>query len=530
MKRIKITVFCGLFLISTGAFSQSNPVTNDSIRLTQAYVNLTLTKEYFEELPKKRLEKMLPFLNSELKSITDEKFIADNVGLYSFTKGLWYFNSSKFKYKYNDSLNRKMVLDLHSTFKKSLQNHNIAVGSDYYRMNEDPKNPFFEMMNYDMKSFVDHWMNLTYLKMDFSSLFNEEVYREFKKMYYNAQVLKVYRFKEMEAVANMYDFLFELHILKNQNDDFVDRQDDAVIRMNEFYVMNQKSHALAQYLQLHYFVYEKELSPLITIDLDALYFNFTKFKWLVSQNNYFQNDPFFKKEINAESINKLYEDFVKRYPHDYTHMESDVQSFLNIDVDLPVKYFFPNPAPIPSAKFFLPNYQTDLETLDEVAIHLEGVFNKAGYKDKLRYYYSIDGFALLSKLERFNKDGTEVSSNKRWVNVFGDGKFSYYQIFKSLFFEVSTEFRMFALVIASKNAKIGSQIMTAQVAQELLMHGYETLPEELKKKILNPKNLSVLVYHFHQNDIGEVPELDLSGNISAENYLKTAGLSEILQN
>ena len=496
MKQLSIVLILCFFTVGN---AQEKPVKNDSITLTQAFVNLTLTKEFFKELPRERTERILPFVYEELEGITSEEFRGQNKGLLDFTYGLYHLNDALFRYTYRDSIQRTLLVQLFQTLDKAIKFQNSAVEKDYYYMQITDKNPYHEMMNYGMQSFYDQWAAISDLKATFTRLFNQDVYAEFKKIFYNAKAFGTYRFDDMAYFAGLYNFNFELHVLHLGDAGYVDWRDSSFIHVNSQYDMEEKLHALAQYLQLYYFVFEEEVSLPEWYPVDSLHYYYHTFKGLISRWNYFEGDPFFQRELNEEIVEALYKKLQERYPSDYLHTEQRLDNSLSYAPEQPVKYFFPNPAPLPSARLFIPNYQEELSTLETVAAHLEGYLQKGGYKNKLRYYYSIDGFAVLTKLERFNKDGSRVNSDRRWVDVFGDGKFSYYQIFKSLFFEVSTQFRMFAFVIASKIVKVSSQPMTAQEAQELLMHGYDTLPEELREVVLNPKNLSVLVYHFHQN-------------------------------
>jgi hypothetical protein len=70
--------------------------------------------------------------------------------------------------------------------------------------------------------------------------------------------------------------------------------------------------------------------------------------------------------------------------------------------------------------------------------------------------------------------------------------------------------------------------MTAPFVGELLENSHPSLPGDLMGIELPKKKLTVLVYHFHQDDIGEVPMLDVSGEITAEDHLKKAGLTAII--
>ena len=125
--------------------------------------------------------------------------------------------------------------------------------------------------------------------------------------------------------------------------------------------------------------------------------------------------------------------------------------------------------------------------------------------------------------------GTGGQDGSEYTNLGGDGKFSYYEVFKSMFFSVESEYRMFAFIIASKSATMSNDEMSTGFAEQLLKNSYDTLPADLKNKILPNKTLSVFVYHFHQNDIGEVPELDISGKLTVKDHLKNAGLTQLIQ-
>ena len=124
-----------------------------------------------------------------------------------------------------------------------------------------------------------------------------------------------------------------------------------------------------------------------------------------------------------------------------------------------------------------------------------------------------------------------MSPDKRWnVTVAGNSKFSLYEVFKSIFFATESEFRIFALVISPKAAEIQSSPTTIGAMQDLLINSYSSLPKELETLVLPEKVLTILVYNFHQSDIGEVPMLDISKRLSVEDHLKKSGLSALLNN
>ena len=88
---------------------------------------------------------------------------------------------------------------------------------------------------------------------------------------------------------------------------------------------------------------------------------------------------------------------------------------------------------------------------------------------------------------------------------------------------------MFVLIVASNEVTFSNRGMSANFAGELLANSYETLPEDLKNKSSLNYNLTLLVYHFHQNDVGEVPMLDLAEKMTVREHLNSAGLSGLIR-
>ena len=66
------------------------------------------------------------------------------------------------------------------------------------------------------------------------------------------------------------------------------------------------------------------------------------------------------------------------------------------------KYFFPIPAPFPSAFRYINNYKPGLKKMKEVDDYLKVIFNGAGYKGHTQYYYVNSGYAMTTSLEAIN--------------------------------------------------------------------------------------------------------------------------------
>ena len=195
----------------------------------------------------------------------------------------------------------------------------------------------------------------------------------------------------------------------------------------------------------------------------------------------------------------------------------------------PVKYYFPIPAPFPSAYLYINNFKPGLTTMKQVDNYFKNVFNKKGYAGHLHYYYVQSGFALTTSLEKINKDGSPVSGSKRWsVSIGGNGSFSLYETFKSIFFTTESNFRIIALIISPNAASVQRSPSSIGAMQDLLTYSYPSLPKALEDFSLPQKTLTVLVYNFYQSDIGKVPMLDVSKRLTVKDHLGKSGLIPLL--
>lgn len=512
--------------IQLNAQDASQVFKNDSITLAQAYINLSLTKDYFDKLSDERLSKILPFETDELKSIKDSIFISENSTLFNFTYSLLYFNEAKLLFRSKSkTLERDILMQWHDHLKKAIAHYNL---SNYFTNGE---NVFYQLINFDEKLYDELRWNINALKKEFTPYFNTDIYPDFKRLFYKAKRSKTYDFDKLTYFASIYDLSLDLSIIETEPS--YEGFNFNSIAQN--YQLDLKLDLIARYLQLKYMAsnqYTKELSPTEILRLYKAYDSF--YYDIVDNKNQFEEDAFITKELNPEVCDALYKELQKKFALDDitdTDLDGVIDASVGQNIAAPRQYFFPNPAPLPSASATFKNFKPELVTLGKVDTYISNLFTSAGYKNKLHYYYDLDGFAMTTSLEKFNKDGSAIEDSKRWVkNLGGDGKFSYYEIFKSLFFEIESEFRMFAIIIASEEVRISSVALTPGSAETLLKNSHPELPDALKNKTLPDKNLTVLVYHFHQNDVGQVPMLDLSGNIKVPDHLKKAGLSKLIRN
>ncbi|MEO8416422.1 MAG: hypothetical protein ABI472_22355, partial [Ginsengibacter sp.] len=288
---------------------------------------------------------------------------------------------------------------------------------------------------------------------------------------------------------------------------------------------------ISRYMQLDYMIAGGQYSVSIkdTATLCASYWNYLDD--LRSYYNTGTPDSFFQREITIARAEKLYRDLQERYPLG----ESDTRNPRHMKLpkplgsEGPVKYYFPVPAPFPSAYLYINNFKPGLTTMKQVDDYFTGIFNKKGYEGHLRYYYVQSGFALTTNLEKINKDGSPVSGSQRWnVSVGGNGSFSLYQTFKSIFFETESDFRIIGLVVYPGKITVRNGSESIGSFQDLLTDSYPSLPPDLYDVTLPQKALNILIYDFHQSDIGKVPMLDVSKRLSVKDHLEKSELIQLL--
>ena len=520
-----LTLVLSLFSFSGKAQNKAPLVANDSMTLAQAYINLYLTEMYFDTLPVGRISKILPFEAQELSRIKDSSFISQHSELYNFTHSLWHLNKANLLYRTKTAANRQELMGWRNTLGEAIQYYSKS-DARYSEDLSEPGNPFFEMISFDLKAVANLENRIHRLKWEFTPYFNQDIYPDFKRLFYAAKNQQQYHFDSLIHFAGIYHMPLSLSILNNE----YGRNWGRGRSIGNEYDLDPKLDLISKYLQLHYLAFVDHAEIPGQFDRQVLYDSYADFLENLKEVDFGQ-DSFFASEFDTESIDLLYQQLQTKFPFPYSPepiphpVGSAGPKFKN-----PVMYFFPDPAPLASAKLTVKNYRPRLTTLGRVDSFLSTELEKAGFKDHLHYFYTLDGFALATSLEKFNKSGTRVDPESRFSKTLGgDGKFSYFEVFKSLFFEMESDFRMLVFIVASDEVTFSNRAMSANFAGDLLINSYETLPEDLKNKPSLHYNLTVLVYHFHQNDIGEVPMLDLTGQLTVKEHLSTAGLSGLIR-
>lgn len=162
--------------------------------------------------------------------------------------------------------------------------------------------------------------------------------------------------------------------------------------------------------------------------------------------------------------------------------------------------FFPWPPPKASAFVKVPIKQNHRPTkLLEVADILESAFEGAGYIE--RSYYAVpQGFALVSRLERINNDGSPKELPDRWsTRIRQPTKFTLKSYFKALFTAPLGRFRIIVFIVTSTPFNQKGASLSLAEAEAWLSEGLDVLPKDLgNAKFTIDHKCTSLIYEFEK--------------------------------
>jgi|GEM_PF-1034744 len=163
------------------------------------------------------------------------------------------------------------------------------------------------------------------------------------------------------------------------------------------------------------------------------------------------------------------------------------------------------PWPPPKASAFTP-VDLDRATTDghpaelkDLADRLENALAESGYGE--RSYYAVpDGFALVSRLEQINEDGTPKKAPDRWsMNFKPLSHFSLTAYFKALFTAAPGHFRIIVFVVSPHPFSQEDVDVNVADGQAWLAGGLNALPDEIgRKRVQDDHRCTALIYEFEQ--------------------------------
>jgi hypothetical protein len=171
-------------------------------------------------------------------------------------------------------------------------------------------------------------------------------------------------------------------------------------------------------------------------------------------------------------------------------------------------------------------------TLADVNDTLEKALTKAGYVEK-SYYQVPDGFALVTRLEKINEDGSPKPEEVRWVGAKEKQRiFSISDYLKQLFTANPGYYRIIVFIVTSQAfSQDGEQTVSREEAMNWLTEGNVQLPDSIAKKNYTKQHkCTALVYQFERpNSAAQETILLTPSSVPATSHLTRSGIFKGLQ-
>jgi|GEM_PF-2874012 len=164
--------------------------------------------------------------------------------------------------------------------------------------------------------------------------------------------------------------------------------------------------------------------------------------------------------------------------------------------------------------------ETIVECLDE-----------SGYVSSKRQYYAVpNGYALVTRLEKINEDGSPRAGAERWeAKVKSTFKeFSILDYLKALVIGEEANFRVLVFMITDIPLTQSDEITEMDTAKSWLKKGMNALPDELAALEFTPQHkVNLLLYEFTQHESGKATLLQES-RVGIEEQMVNTGIDELI--
>ena len=163
---------------------------------------------------------------------------------------------------------------------------------------------------------------------------------------------------------------------------------------------------------------------------------------------------------------------------------------------------FPWPAPACAERYTIKDrLNTRFSTLRDVDQWLQNALENRRYWSR-SYRYLPNGFALITRLEQFNEDGSSKPDPYRWVDYpVAEGSGGILDYLYSLILPRKGFFRVFVFAVTDQSEGSNGQVVDRAQAQKWLENASSHLPNALGSRPLNDNHfVEVLVYEFQVSE------------------------------
>jgi hypothetical protein len=188
-----------------------------------------------------------------------------------------------------------------------------------------------------------------------------------------------------------------------------------------------------------------------------------------------------------------------------------------------LQHRFPWPPPDATTWDSVPTAGLAALSLEEIRRRLEAVLQERGYSGN-GLYGIPDGFVIVTRVERINRDGIAYERSERWSNDrLPMGEFTPANFFSRLFFEEVGYFRMLVFAVTpDMHPGFSDELLDEALARQIANRGFRELPPELAAEPFAGRHIHVLVYEFEKR--AGAAQLSRDSWLAAEDHLKQARL------
>ncbi len=204
--------------------------------------------------------------------------------------------------------------------------------------------------------------------------------------------------------------------------------------------------------------------------------------------------------------------------------EAEAEAEAAVEPGVPV---FPWPPPAPTTQTVLSRalLMRNVTTLGEVAMRLTTALGGLGYSEH-SFYAAPGGFALATRLEQIEFDGTPKGGPLRWSAELPPRKlFSLESVIDALFSAPEGHYREIVFVVNDQPFSTAARPVTREEAGAWLSGGLNRLPNSIAAQPLNDAHIgTALIYQFRKVGYTRAAVANPDGAVPAVQHLERSGI------
>lgn len=159
----------------------------------------------------------------------------------------------------------------------------------------------------------------------------------------------------------------------------------------------------------------------------------------------------------------------------------------------------------------------------DVSDRLENAFNQAGYGEKT-WYAVPGGFALASRLEQFNPDGTPKEEPDRWsAKIRAPEVFGLKDLIRALFTPQEGHYRIIVFIVTDQPFSAADKTVTPDEASKWVQKGAFNLPQVIREVDYTLEHFcEALIYEFDQPTRDNPAVFKAPSELQGETHLRKA--------